>query len=208
LSQTAKHYYRHHNLTLLLMLNRTHFMFSKYNNSPVPNMSTFTNPTQKFPERALALQKYLLLHSKYDAVQRHLSQITASARSSATSSPDRSIYGRLSHSSSTRSTSFSSTDSLSCHSLPVRNVITWPQSNSLPVVIAEATYTEIEAYEIRLRGVNLQIKDTLEVLLNCETVRCDRRYYEWVKMRLGNAERELEGIGDKCNGWSGRVLGG
>jgi len=51
---------------------------------------------------------------------------------------------------------------------------------------------EIEQDEIKLKMVNQQIKSTLTELLNCESVRGDRRYRMWVQTRLMDAERELK----------------
>jgi len=52
---------------------------------------------------------------------------------------------------------------------------------------------EIEQDEVKLKSVNQQIKSTLTELLNCESVRGDRRYRMWVQTRLMDAERELKG---------------
>lgn len=51
---------------------------------------------------------------------------------------------------------------------------------------------EIEQDEMKLKSVNQQIKNTLTELLNCESVRGDRRYRMWVQTRLMDAERELK----------------
>ena len=51
---------------------------------------------------------------------------------------------------------------------------------------------EIEEDETKLKDVNQQIKSTLTELLNCESVRGDRRYRMWVQTRLMDAERELK----------------
>merc|ERR1712098_137775 len=53
------------------------------------------------PERAFALQKYLLLHSQHDALQKHLTGISAISPTSSTSptrSPSRTRFGSLSSS--------------------------------------------------------------------------------------------------------------
>jgi hypothetical protein len=51
---------------------------------------------------------------------------------------------------------------------------------------------EIEQDETKLKMVNQQIKSTLTELLNCESVRGDRRYRMWVQTRLMDAEKELK----------------
>lgn len=61
----------------------------------------------------------------------------------------------------------------------------------MPTVVDESILDEIEEDEGKLNDVNLQIKGTLTELLNCESVRADRRYRMWVQTRLMDAEREL-----------------
>jgi hypothetical protein len=173
-----------------------------------------SNPTQKDPERAFALQKYLLLHSQHDALQKHLQHITTSfpttAETTPSSSPSR--YGR--HPSiSSDSTSLSSSPDTQHNVYLGRNPISsssprhvrsssvaHPHSrppmrtrrSSLPTIIDESMIGEIELDESKLKMVNHQIKTTLTELLNCESVRSDRRYRMWVQTRLMDAERELK----------------
>jgi len=64
--------------------------------------------------------------------------------------------------------------------------------SSLPTIIDESMIGEIEQDEAKLKNVNQQIKSTLTELLNCESVRGDRRYRMWVQTRLMDAERELK----------------
>jgi hypothetical protein len=59
-------------------------------------------------------------------------------------------------------------------------------------VIDESILGEIEEDEMKIKDVNLQIKSTLTDLLNCESVRTDRRYRMWVQTRLMDAEKELK----------------
>ena len=56
----------------------------------------------------------------------------------------------------------------------------------------ESILGEVEEDESKLKMVNQQIKSTLTELLNCESVRGDRRYRMWVQTRLMDAERELK----------------
>lgn len=163
------------------------------------------NPTQKSPERAFALQKYLLLHSQHDALQKHLNQISSSipAAPSKSRSPD-----RTRHSSLSSSPGSSSEDSMFLASSPPRVIRSHQRSgsipssrqrppmtkrrSSLPTVIDESIIDEIQEDEMKLKEVNLQIKCTLTDLLNCESVRADNRYRIWVQTRLMDAERELK----------------
>jgi len=153
--------------------------------------------TPKSPERAFALQKYLLLHSQHDALQKHLNQISTTIPSF---SPDRSCQSSLSSSlSSSPDDEFLPTIPLNHHrrSGSIEPQGTRPQirkrRSSLPIVIDESILHEIEDDENKLKDVNLQIKSTLTELLNCESVRSDRRYRMWVQSRLMDAERELKG---------------
>jgi len=162
------------------------------------------NPTQKSPERAFALQKYLLLHSQHDALQKHLDHITTSvpntAVTSPSQSPDRHRYASL-------SSSPGSNDNMDHASHPPRAAHhhrggSIPQSrsrpmmrtrrSSLPTMIDERILGEIEEDEMKLKDVNQQIKSTLTELLNCESVRGDRRYRMWIQTRLMDAEKELK----------------
>jgi hypothetical protein len=159
------------------------------------------NTNQKTSERGFALQKYLLLHSQHDALQKHLDQITTSfpTTSSTSRSPNRQRYTSLSSS--------PSDDGMYVSSPPqvVRNHHrggSIPQSqsrpamktrrSSLPTVIDENVIGEIEEDELKLKDVNQQIKSTLTELLNCDSVRGDSRYRIWIQTRLMDAEKELK----------------
>lgn len=181
-------------------------------------MSISSNPTQKDPERAFALQKYLLLHSQHDALQKHLQQIITSMPTTASTSPSPSQspsrYDRNT-SISSQSTSLSSSPETPTNIYLSHNPLPTPTSNrhhhrsssvahrhsrphivtrrsSLPTIIDESMIGEIEQDEAKLKMVNQQIKSTLTELLNCESVKSDRRYRMWVQTRLMDAERELK----------------
>lgn len=156
------------------------------------------NPTQKFPERAFALQKYLLLHSQHDALQKHLSQIPTGIPTApwTSRSPDRRSSLSSSPSSSEDNTFLASSPprgdrhhhrSGSIPSSSRQRPAMVKRRSSLPTVI-----DEIEEDEMKLKDVNLQIKGTLTDLLNCESVRSDDRYRTWVQTRLMDAEKELK----------------
>ncbi|ESZ96836.1 hypothetical protein SBOR_2757 [Sclerotinia borealis F-4128] len=167
------------------------------------------NPTQKSPERAFALQKYLLLHSQHDALQKHLHQVTASIPGSPTSSTDRNRNSSVSSDSST-----GSNESMNPPSQPTTYTRSrrgsLPSSfghmqhlphelriHPLPAVVDETVVEEIEGDEQKLKNVNQQIKTTLTDLLNCESVKSDARYRLWVQKRLMDTERELKEIRSK-----------
>ncbi|KIN05693.1 hypothetical protein OIDMADRAFT_100653 [Oidiodendron maius Zn] len=175
-------------------------------------MSSLASPTRKEPERAFALQRYLLLHSQHDTLQRRLSEISTSALLSTSGSPahspDRLRQGSLSSHSSSSSSSSSPNSNGPPHFLSTRNrldrsgsmpllhsgePIAVARRSSLPGVIDNSFLVAIEEEEEKLLNVNLQIKNTLTELLNCGSVRNDKRYRAWVQSRLMDAERELKG---------------
>jgi hypothetical protein len=161
------------------------------------------NPTEKSPERALALQKYLLLHSQHDRLQKRLNHITTSLPTTSYSlpSPDRPQHEDL--------LKLSESDDRYLH--PVQGLALQRQlyrsgsianaqyiqptaiirRSSQPDVIDEDILGEIGDCERELDNVNRQIKCTLMDLLNCKGVKENRRYRMWVQDRLMVAEREL-----------------
>lgn len=170
-------------------------------------------------ERGFALQKYLMLHSQHDALQKNITQICASisptstavispSLSSPNATPDRSCTDSMSSSSSSE---LSSDDNNTVSSLPPSTHVrhhhrsgnvsrqrpsrpaTLARASSLPTVVDESIIGEIQLEEMKMRNVNLQIKSTLTELLNCESVRSDGRYRMWVQSRLMEAEQELRG---------------
>lgn len=159
---------------------------------------------QKSPERAFALQKYLILHSQHDALQKHINQVTASIPESPTGCTDRHRNSSISSDSSTGSDA-----SISPLSPPIPNINTRrgslptsfghmqhshreERTNSLPAVADESVVEVIQEDEQKLKDVNQQIKTALTDLLNCESVKGDVRYRKWVQTRLMDTERELK----------------
>ncbi|KAF7880713.1 uncharacterized protein EAF01_011982 [Botrytis porri] len=151
---------------------------------------------QKSPERAFALQKYLLLHSQHDALQKHINKVTASIPESPTGYTDRQRNSSVSSDSS-----FASDASISPlsrrGSLPpsfghTQHLHREERINSLPAIVDETVIEVIEEDEQKLKNVNQQIKTALTDLLNCESVKGDVRYRKWVQTRLMDTERELK----------------
>jgi len=163
-------------------------------------MSISTSPHRN-EERGLALQKYLLLHSQHDALQKHLAQITTSMPPTPTTSPSRSPdrlrYGSFCSSPSTDDDYLSSSPPTQNHrrsgSMQVQRPTIRTRRSSLPAVIDETIIGKIAEDEMQLKNVNQQIKSTLTDLLNCESVRRDPRYRMWVQTRLMDTEKELKG---------------
>jgi LmbE family N-acetylglucosaminyl deacetylase len=169
------------------------------------------NPTQKSPESGFALQKYLLLHSQHDALQKHLDHITTSfSTTSATSpsrSPDRHRHASLSSSPGSDDSFLTSPPRVARNhhrggSIPQSRPrpVMRTRRSSLPPVVDERILGEIEQDEVKLKDVNQQIKSTLTELLNCESVRGDRRYRMWIQTRLMDAEKELKNTRSKSCG--------
>jgi hypothetical protein len=174
------------------------------------------DPTQKSPQRAFALQKYLLLHSQHDALQKHLDHITPSlppTTSSPPHPPDRSRQASLSSSPGSEDSDLSPVPPRALHRQHHRSsTITNAQyirprilarRSSLPTIIDESILGEIEEDEDKLKNVNEQIKCTLTDLLNCEGVRGDGRYRMWVQTRLMDAEKQL--TGSRCRNCERRM---
>jgi len=175
-------------------------------------MSILGNPTQISPERAFALQKYLLLHSQHDALQKHLESISqpTTTTTSVSSSPPMSTsptspapfstshHGQRQHRRAS-STSYT-TPSISpiaelpptASSQPTKPALRQRRSSLPPTLSLSPSLSEIEEEELKLMNVNQQIKATLTELLNCESVRKDRRYMMWIQTRLMDVERELK----------------
>jgi len=159
-------------------------------------MPSASSPTSKNPQSGFALQKYLLLHSQHDALQKHLSQITPSMPSASSSNHIRNAS--LSSSPSDDGYLSSGPSLLRHHQRsgsvprPQRPMLRTRRS-SLPAVIDESIIGEMADDEEKIKNVNQQIKSTLTELLNCDSVRGDQRYRMWVQTRLMDAERELKG---------------
>lgn len=173
-----------------------------------------SNPLQKSPERAFALQKYLLLHSQQDSLHQNLKNLTEShelpsepnayrrhSRSGSSASSSQSLspsFGAHRHSSLSSSTSISPISEVSddfSMERPVRPSLGRPRRSSLPATMSTfdaSLMNEVETEEQKLLNVNQQIKTTLTELLNCEGTRNDERYRVWVMERLMDVERDLK----------------
>ena len=157
----------------------------------VPTMTSTPIKPQGPPDRAFALQKYLLLHSQQDALHKHISEI------SPTFPTDRSPTSRSSSTSSTSSEPLTARSTSGSHpnilatSPPVRPTLRQRRS-SLPDLPSESSMEEIMKEQDRLKDVNQQIKLTLTELLNCDGVRGNKGYRMWIQTRLMDVEKELK----------------
>jgi len=59
-------------------------------------------------------------------------------------------------------------------------------------IFSSHTYADPASTEDSLYELNQQIKSTLTELLNCESVKHDKAYRQWVQGRLMDAEHELK----------------
>lgn len=165
--------------------------------------------TQKSPERAFALQNYLLFHSQKHALSRHLNNIATSTLATTSPPPQSSNCSRrtplspASRSSRSEDISLTSSQCLTSQRQQLRGgSISNAQQlrptiiarrSSLPSAFTESMLREIEEDENKLKNVNEQIKCTLSHLLKCDGVKDDIRYRVWVETRLMDVEKELLG---------------
>ena len=160
------------------------------------------NPVRKEAERGLALQKYLLLHSQHDALQKHLSKITPAVQ--IPQSSEKARHASLSSSPGSDEGYLSSSPTFRHHqragSVPRHRPMLKQRRSSLPATIDESIIGEMEEDELKIQSVNQQIKSTLTELLNCQSVRADDRYRKWVQTRLMDTEIELKGTRSRSCG--------
>lgn len=169
--------------------------------------ATLSNPNDKNPSRAFSLQRYLVLHSQHDALQKQLSSMTPPSNPSVSrhssidstysntsaSSPDTEEAYRALPATPTPANSHARRFSLpAAFNTRAPSPITHREAYEEAVEHAELE-EEVMAEEQKLRDVNLQIKTTLTELLNDEGVKGDRRYRMWVQTRLMDAEKEIRG---------------
>ncbi|KAK0937887.1 hypothetical protein LTR29_010562 [Friedmanniomyces endolithicus] len=155
-------------------------------------------------EKAVMLQRYMLLHAQQASVHRRLSITSsppASPHSALTTPPDMST----SESSSTAS-SPNFAEANSALASPPMLALPKPATNksnsrrpsmspipeNAPMHDASSSYFAMSPDESRLYDVNHNIKSTLTELLNCEAVRHDHTMRLWVQTRLLDAEQELK----------------
>lgn len=61
----------------------------------------------------------------------------------------------------------------------------------LEVALDATALAEVLSEEAKLCSINEGIKRSLTELLNCETVRCDQAFRQWIMGRLLEVEKEL-----------------
>lgn len=157
-------------------------------------------PTQKSFDRAVALQNYLILHARREALQEATSEVTISLATTTPLIPPSPV-----RSSSHASSASSSASEESCE-YPVPLFASQPftpsrrrsahqevaiQKCSPPVISNISISKRVRDKEIKLNNLNEEIKSALLNLLNCEGVRDNGRYREWVQTRLMETEKRL-----------------
>lgn len=163
--------------------------------------------------RELTLRRYLLLQEEHEIIRRHLDELSAcstpstantTANTSPVTSPTRAFAGhsRRHH----RSESGTRRASADAPRAPARSrtsgrgarpmamaLITSPDKlvsmEGEPVM--DAAMAEMASEEARLFTINEGIKRSLTELLNCETVRSDQTFRQWIMSRLMEVEKEL-----------------
>lgn len=65
------------------------------------------------------------------------------------------------------------------------------RATTTAVVVDAVVLAEMLGEEARLCSINEGIKRALTDLLNCETVRCDQVFRQWIMARLLEVEKEL-----------------
>lgn len=149
--------------------------------------------------RELTLRRYLLLQEEHESVRKHLDELSSTTTTSPTTaspatSPTRGATGRRHHrrtESGTRRASIPQFDA----PRPVFRSRSSGADKNIPIVLtttADAiTLTEMANEEAKLFGINEGIKRSLTELLNCETVRSDQAFRQWIMSRLMEVEKEL-----------------
>ncbi|KAI9836872.1 MAG: hypothetical protein M1819_001037 [Sarea resinae] len=139
------------------------------------------NPQNKSPERGFFLQKYLLLHSQHSLLLHQRSSPSSASGTTDTYPDTPSTRGR-------RSSSITSTSSIS----PSTSSSQASPSSFAPLHRADLVEEQDGEDDERLYDVNHQIKTVLTQLLNCDSVKHDNRFRNWVQSRLMDAEHELK----------------
>jgi len=135
------------------------------------------HPTQKSPDRAIALQQYLLLHSQREALEAAPSHVSGLP-------PTVALNPRA------------------VSRLPQRQ--DHEHTFHVPATVSNNTRTENIECNTALNDLNNEIKCTLTNLLNCEGVKTDERYRTWVQSRLMDTEKKL--LGNRKHGHKGKDI--
>lgn len=164
--------------------------------SPFPGLSSFDGSSLPRHNRDLTLQRYLLLQEEHESIRRHMDELSTSEPSSAETtatttrsttspalSPTRaSAFGQYKRRTSSGSGAFRPR----CHGQSGRRGASDPE-----MAVDPARLAEMLNEEARLCSINEGIKRSLTELLNCETVRCDQAFRQWIMSRLLEVEKEL-----------------
>jgi hypothetical protein len=160
-------------------------------------------PTQKSPERANALQRYLILHSQRETLQEVLNNTTSSLSLTPSPPPPLPVRSRANSLTSVSGSKENcqslapvfasqqlhrSSSVVNAHNIRLGATV---KKSSLAVIMKDNVFEAVREKEKELRHVNEEIKSTLMILLNCEGVHNRRRYRTWVETRLIDVEKRL-----------------
>lgn len=162
--------------------------------------------------RDLTLRRYLFLQEEHESIRQHLDTLSSATASSAGSA----ATTRTTNTTATTSPSASPTRAAHAHGLGHKRIDSAARRATMPLcdaprprihrrrargsaeeeeeegaVMDPTTLAEVASEEARLFAINEGIKRSLTELLNCETVRVDQAFRQWIMARLLEVEREL-----------------
>lgn len=164
-----------------------------------PNLVTMMMSTEPFPHltggpsvaapaveclprhnRDLTLRRYLLLQEEHESIHRHLDTLSTTTASTTPS-------GHKRVDSAARRASMPQCDAAPRPRIHRRR----GRGQAQTVDVAEHVDPMVASEEARLCAINEGIKRSLTELLNCETVRVDQAFRQWIMGRLLEVEKEL-----------------
>lgn len=143
--------------------------------------------------RELTLRRYLLLQEEHEAIRHHLDELSACSTPASTSpvtSPVRPYRQHQRSHSGSRPAPSRRVRTSGCGAQPMilgDNMVALDNES----VVDPAAMAEMASEEARLFTINEGIKRSLTELLNCETVRSDQAFRQWIMGRLMEVEKEL-----------------
>lgn len=153
--------------------------------------------------RDLTLRRYLLLQEEHESIRRHLDTLSATASAStatttATTTPSVSPT-RASRPGHKRVDSAARRATMPQHDAPRprfhrrrgRGPAGDDDQDLGAISMDPNMLAEVAGEEARLFNINEGIKRSLTELLNCETVRADQTFRQWIMARLLEVEKEL-----------------
>lgn len=131
--------------------------------------------------RDLTLRRYLLLQDEHESIHRHLDTLSASTPTTPSTAPS----GHKRVDSAVRRASMPQCDA------PRPRTHRRRDRGVAAQIVDEHVDPMVATEEARLFTINEGIKRSLTELLNCETVRVDQAFRQWIMVRLLEVEKEL-----------------